>query len=172
MTIKEISPDEYAAFFARYMEAVDVDMELRRGMKMTRQQIIDFFAGLAEDKGDFRYAADKWTIKEVLQHVIDTERILAYRLLRLGRRDQTPISGFNQDIYNIHAGAQEKSMHKLIEEFRLTRQQTESILEGLSDRNLQFIGTSSDEALSARAAAFIIIGHAAWHLRIIRDLYL
>jgi hypothetical protein len=146
-------------------------MDLRQGMKKTCTQIIEFFAGLA-DRGDFRYAPEKWSLKEVFQHVVDTERIFAYRLLRLGRGDSTPLSGFDQDIYNLHAEVEKKSMDELIDEFRVTRQHTDGILESLSDRNLRFIGTSSGEALSARAAAFIIIGHAAWHERIIRERYL
>ncbi len=172
MTTRDLSSSEFAPFFVKYIALVDEDIDLRQQMMHSGQDVADFFSGIEHVKGDFRYAVGKWSIKEVFQHMIDTERIFAYRLFRIGRGDDTPLSGFNQDLYNLHAGVEEKSMIHLMEEFKVTREYTQVILEGFSDTNLAYIGTSSGHPLSARAAAFIIIGHAEWHMNKIRDLYL
>ncbi|NND08966.1 MAG: DinB family protein [Saprospiraceae bacterium] len=100
MTVKEVHANEYAQLFTGYMESVDQTLDLREGMRSTLQPIVDFFSELSEDQGDLRYAADKWSIKEVFQHMIDTERIFVHRLFRLGRRDDTPIEWFqSRSIY-------------------------------------------------------------------------
>ena len=172
MTVKELTTKEYPTFFQGYIESIDQTLKLREGMTETLQPVVDFFSNLTLEQGDLRYAPDKWSIKEVFQHMIDTERIFAYRLLRLGRGDGTPMSGFNQDLFIDRQGVDQKSMLELISEFVTTRRFTISVLGGFSDGDLEFIGTSSGAPLSARAAAFIILGHTNWHLNKIRELYL
>ncbi|MDC1162182.1 DinB family protein, partial [Tenacibaculum sp.] len=113
-----------------------------------------------------------WSIKEVLQHLIDTERIFMYRCFRIARKDSTSLAGFDQNIYIEPSGAANKSIPNLLEEFRINRDNSISILQSLSEENLSFIGNSNDSKMSARAAAFVIPGHDVWHINVINEKYL
>ena len=134
--------------------------------------VIDYFSSIPKDKLEFRYQPKKWTIKEVLQHIIDTERIFTYRLLRIARKDTTPLAGFDQDIYVDPSEANNKSINDLIEEFSTTRLYTINLINSISNENLKNLGTASNSPVSARACAFILLGHSIWHINIIKERYL
>jgi hypothetical protein len=129
-------------------------------------------AGLPEEKGTFAYADGKWTIKEVLSHLIDGERIFAYRMLRISRGDETPIEGFEQDGYIENSNANNRTFSDLLDEFELSRKANVLMLNNLDATGLSRMGTASGLPVSVRALANICIGHVRHHMAILEDRYL
>ncbi len=172
MTRADLKPTEYNAYYERYIQQTSGETTLIEGLKADQKMVIDFFSSLSKDKLEYRYQPEKWTIKELLQHIIDTERIFMYRLLRIARKDTTPLSGFDQDIYVDPSEANNKSMEDLIGEFAATRMYSLNLISSISDENLKNIGTASDSPVSARACGFILLGHSVWHIDIIKERYL
>jgi uncharacterized damage-inducible protein DinB len=127
---------------------------------------------LPEEKLLFRYAAGKWTIKEILQHLVDDERIYAYRALRFARNDETELPGFEQDDYALYSGANGRDIVDILKEFAAVRRATISLFEGFDRAALQRAGVADGKVMSVRAAAYHIAGHELRHLNIIRERYL
>jgi hypothetical protein len=141
---------------------------LADNLKATRA----FISSLPEEKLSFRYARGKWTIKEILGHLIDDERIYAYRALRFARNDQTELPGFEQDDYALHSGANEREVSDLLREFATVRQATISLFESFDSQALVRAGMADGKMMSVRAAAYHIAGHEMRHLNIISERYL
>jgi hypothetical protein len=162
---------EYAAYYERYVSLVpDGDL-----VAILEQQLADFEALLAsipESQADYRYAPDKWSVKELVGHVNDGERIFAYRALRIGRGDQTPLPGFDQDPYIAAGSFGRRTLADLAEEFRYIRRSTIALLRGFDEEAWARTGTASDAPVSARAVAYIIAGHERHHGNILRERYL
>ena len=129
-------------------------------------------ANIPEEKGTFAYETGKWSIKEVLSHLIDGERIFAYRILRISRGDVTPIEGFEQDGYIENSNANNRPFADLLDEFELQRRSNMLMLRNISDENSKRIGTASDKPVSVRALAYISAGHVTHHLIILKQRYL
>lgn len=172
MTLKDLDHGEYNAFYRNYIELVRNDRPLLDALVKGKEKNVAFYKDIPEQKWHYAYESGKWSILEVLQHIIDTERIFSYRALRIGRGDKTPLAGFEQDDYIKPSRANERSMHDLIEEYSLVRDCTINLFKGFDDEALANTGTSSDAALSARAAGFIICGHEVHHANIISARYL
>lgn len=168
----DLKPTEYNEYYKKYLDKIPTSTRLIKGIVSEKTVLIDFFLAIPKEKLEFRYQADKWTLKEVLQHMIDTERIFIYRCLRIARRDKTPLTDFDQDIFIPPSQATNKSLETLLYEFETTRNNSIAIIQSLGPEDLRAIGTSSGHHLSARAAAFIIIGHNRWHIDIIKEKYL
>ncbi|MEM1136021.1 MAG: DinB family protein [Bacteroidota bacterium] len=171
MKIPDLNQLEHHHFFNRYIEIIPPGMSLTRALNAGKSAVINFFSEIPEEKLAYKYEADKWTIKEVLQHIIDTERIFAYRVFRIARGDKTSLADFEQDIYIDSSLANKKTRKELLEEFIAVRKATLSLINSLSDEGLKNMGFSSNYPLSARAAAFIIAGHELWHIKIIKERY-
>jgi uncharacterized damage-inducible protein DinB len=124
------------------------------------------------DKFDYRYAEGKWTIKDIIQHVIDTERIFAYRALRISRNDITPLPGFEENDYVENTKANERGIQDLLAEFSAVRYATLFLFKSFSEEQLKRIGTASGTAISVRAIGFIIIGHQKHHQNVFQERYL
>jgi len=172
MKKSELKPNEYDAYYQRYIDKLGDGIELRKGFEVGKQVMLNFFRNIPEDKQNYRYESDKWSIKEILQHLIDTERIFLYRCFRIARRDRTPLAGYDQNVYIDPSGADNKTMEELLQEFEINRNNSISLLLSLSDNNLTFIGNSNGGEMSARAAAFTIIGHDIWHMEVIKERYI
>lgn len=172
MTIKDLKPSEYSPFYKGYLEMIPEEIELIEGFYLGLKNVVDFFNSLPNNKLEYKYADGKWTIKEVFQHIIDTERIFMYRCFRISRHDVRPLSGFEENDYIKPSSANKKSLEALLEEYQAVRLNTIILLKSLSENDLKFIGTANGNNLSARAAAFIILGHELWHLKIIKERYL
>jgi hypothetical protein len=127
---------------------------------------------IPESQAGFRYAPDKWSIKELVGHVIDTERIFAYRALRFARNDQTPLSGYEQDDYVDNASFDEYSLGELAAEFESVRRSTLFLLKHLDEEAWLRRGLASESEVSVRALAYIIAGHELHHREILRSRYL
>lgn len=172
MKKQELKPTEFNDFYARYLSKIPDNTSLKKGFEDDKEAIIKFFSSISKDKLAYRYQPEKWSIKEVFQHIIDTERIFMYRLLRIARKDTTPIEGFDQNIYIKPSGADKKTIEALLEEFRITRLYSINLLNSISSDNLCNIGVANSSPTSARACAFILLGHSVWHMDIIKERYL
>lgn len=171
MIISDITSAEYGLYYQRYLDMVPKDQPVTHALKVGYRTMIQYIESLNEERGEYRYRQDKWTIKEVMQHMIDTERVFAHRMFRIGRHDIAPLPGFDQDMYMAPAGVSRKTVSGLKREYESTRNFTLSILTSLSDKDLKYVGSASGAPLSPRAAAFIIAGHELWHLNILRTKY-
>ncbi len=172
MKVSDLQPEEYSENNARYISMLPKDSELINSFKDDFNAVSKLFHSISSDKLDYRYAEDKWSLKEVFQHIIDTERIFIYRCFRIARHDKTPLPGFEQDDYVLPSQADKKSLDALMEEFGAVRQNSMVLLHSLNDTDLKFIGIVNGNPISARAAAFNIIGHNKWHVNIIKERYL
>ncbi|CAM1354335.1 DinB family protein [Tenacibaculum insulae] len=172
MRKQELQPNESDPYYLNYLNLVADKTELISGFEEDKKMVVDFFSSLPEDKLEFRYQLKKWTIKEILQHIIDTERIFIYRFLRIARKDTTALAGFDQDIYIDPSGANDKSIESLLEEFSITRSYSINLIKSITNENLKNLGTASNTTVSARACAFILLGHSIWHINIIKERYL
>ncbi len=162
---------EFAPFYAGYVAEVP-DGEI---LEVIRRGATDFATTLAtipEARGDHRYADGKWSIRELLGHIIDTERVFSYRTLRIARGDATPLPGFDQDPYVLTSGAQQRTIGSLAAELAAVRASTIALLDSLPDEAWTRVGTASGHPVSARAMAYITAGHAEHHLEILRSRYL
>ena len=131
-----------------------------------------FLQDLHEEKRDYRYAEGKWSIKELLQHLIDAERIFCYRALRFARKDQTPLAGFDENEYAANAKTENRKWDDLVNEFNLVRKSTEIFFNSLDEEQLETDGVSSGNTIYVKALGFIIVGHLSHHLQVIRERYL
>ena len=171
MTRKELDLDEYNHYYQPYIDMVG-DVDVLDALKENHKALIPFIKGIDENKLSYRYAKDKWSIKEIVLHLIDTERVFAYRALCIARHDKTELPGFDQDAFVIHSYADNRTMDNLLSEYESVRMATISLFESFNQGVLSEIGTASNSALSVRAAAFIIVGHENHHLQIIKECYL
>jgi hypothetical protein len=165
------APSEYAPFYASYVAGVpdgDVVSELRD----SGREIVGALAAIPESRGGFRYAADKWTVREVVGHMIDAERIFSYRALRLARGDATPLPGFEENDYARTAGSDARTLADLSEELRAVRESTVRLFDSFADEAWERRGVVNGREVSVRALAYITAGHARHHLRVLRERYL
>jgi hypothetical protein len=161
---------EYAAYYEKYVALVPGN-DIVAILEAQRLQMIQLFAARGERDGNFRYAPDKWTVKEVVGHVSDTERIFTYRALRIARGDATPLSGFEQDDY-VRAGAfGDRTLADLAEEFAHVRSATVALFRSLGKDAWTLRGTANKNEVSVRALAFITAGHELHHRRILEERY-
>jgi hypothetical protein len=162
---------EYAPYYEKYISLVP-ETDIRDAYAAQPDELRDALDGVDEDKGTYAYANGKWTIKELLSHVIDGERIFGYRMHRISRGDKTPIEGFEQDDYIATSNANERSFANLLDEFDHNRRANVLLLNNLDETALTRMGTASDNAVSTRAIANICIGHVRHHLNILKERYL
>ena len=172
MRITSLKEAEFNPYYGQYIEKLSHKIELRPGFEASGKVVSEFFEAISDTQLLYRYAPEKWSIKEIIQHLIDTERIFMYRCFRIARKDPTPLAGFNQDIYIAPSGAQQKSKQTLLNEYQTVRNAFIVLLNSLSDDDLTTIGNANDSPMSARAAAFVILGHEIWHCDVIRERYL
>jgi hypothetical protein len=163
--------DEYSPYYAGYIARVpDGDLCATLAAQLTDTRAL--IATIPEARGTHRYAPGKWSIKEVLGHVIDTERIMSYRALRIARADTTPLPGYEQDDYVPAGGFDRRTLQDLFEELAAVRQATLHLLRHLDPTALARRGTANDKPVSARALAYIIAGHERHHVAILNAKYL
>ena len=141
-------------------------------LEICLHEFIRFVQNIPMDKFDYRYAEGKWTIKDIIQHVIDTERIFAYRALRISRNDTTPLPGFEENDYVENTKANERGIQDLLAEFSAVRYATLFLFKSFSEEQLKRMGTASGTAISVRAIGFIIIGHQKHHQNVFQERYL
>jgi hypothetical protein len=162
---------EYDPYYGKYIATV-TDDDITAAYRRQPAELREAHSGLPDHVGTFTYEPGKWTIKESLSHLIDGERIFAYRMLRISRGDETPIEGFEQDGYIELSNANNRSFSDLLDEFELCRRANVLFLENLDAVALERMGTASGVPVSVRALANISIGHVRHHLNILKERYL
>ena len=161
---------EYDAYYERYISLVpDEDVLVTLDLQLSETLIL--LRGLSEQHGAFRYEPKKWSVKEVLGHLIDTERVMSYRALRIGRNDRTPLAGFEQDDYIKYGDFDKRSVSKLSREFEQVRRATISLFRNLEPEAWERRGIANKVEVSVRALAYIIAGHELHHKAILKDRY-
>jgi uncharacterized damage-inducible protein DinB len=172
MKSSEVQPKEYAPFYANYIAQVSDEYTLVEELEISVHRLIKFVQDLPMDKFDYRYADGKWTIKDILQHIIDAERIFAYRALRFARNDKTDLPGFEENDYADEADANNRTIIQLLTELSAVRHATLLLFKTFSDSQLLRMGTANNNAMSVRALGFVIIGHQNHHQRVFQERYL
>ncbi len=169
-------PGEYAPYYDRYISLVHhgdkPGNDILAALEDQRRQTLLLLSGRTEADGDLRYEPDKWTMKEVLGHINDTERIMSYRALRIARGDQTPIEGFEQDDYVRNGPFALRPLEDLIEDYIAVRRATVSLFRNLDDEAWTRRGVANNNEISVRALAYVIAGHELHHRRILEEKYL
>ncbi len=171
LTRHSLTNKEYGSYYQNYIDKSG-DLTLFEGLQSNLNTIIAFYEAIPHDKLEYRYANGKWTIKEIIQHLMDAERVFAYRALRAARHDTTNLPGFEQDDYVLTSNANDRSIDQLLEEYKVLRSSTMLLLKSLSEEKLSKIGMASGSPISARAVGFIIIGHENHHREVIEQRYL
>ena len=171
MTQKRPDKGDYALYFEKYVALVPSGdfLEILEGQQ---RELVRLLSPLTDQQAEFRYAPGKWSIKETLGHVNDAERIFAYRLLRIARGDQTPLSSFEQDGYILTGNFSARTLSDLLQEFSTVRAASVSLVRSLDDAAWLRRGISSQKEVSALALAFIIAGHERHHRIILEERYL
>ena len=163
--------NEFAPYYNTYISLVEGN-GVMPVLEAQSAELKSVFSAVPEEKGNYAYAEGKWTTKEVLSHLIDGERIFAYRVLRISRGDATPIEGFEQNGYIENSNANNRSFAELLDEFELQRRSNLLLLKNLSEEGSRRMGTASDNPISARALAYIMAGHVTHHVGILNERYL
>jgi uncharacterized damage-inducible protein DinB len=172
MKIEKPGEGEYAPYAIRYIGLLPDDGLVLRHMEENLKATREFILSLPGERLAYRYAEGKWTIKEILVHVSDDERIYAYRALRFARGDKTELPGFEQDDYAAHSGANARDIEDILAEFADVRRATVSLFKGLDREALVRVGVADGKVMSVRAAAYHIAGHELRHVNIIKERYL
>ena len=171
MKTDQLPVSEYSDFNVTYIKAAG-NVQMIEELEICLHDFIRFVQNIPMDKFDYRYAEGKWTIKDIIQHIIDTERIFAYRALRISRNDKTLLPGFEQNYYVDNTNANDRNIQDLLTEFSAVRQSTLLLFKSFSEKQLKRIGTASNAAISVRAIGFIIIGHQKQHQKVFQERYL
>jgi hypothetical protein len=173
MTLSIDRPDqtEYLPYYERYISLVP-DGDLLATLSKQIDDTTTLLGDIPESKGGYRYAPGKWSIKEVIGHVTDTERIFAYRALRFARNDKNPLVGYEQDDYILNASFDDYPLADLVSEFHSVRQATIFLFKHLSEEAWMRKGVAKQGEASVRALAYIIAGHELHHMEILRSRYL
>lgn len=170
MTPRKLQANESSEYFKRYINLVETE-DIVAALKKQLTDIEHFFKEWPRNKWDHTYAEGKWTLKEVFIHMMDAERILAYRALRIARNDMTSLPGFDQDEFTPFMNAANRSPESIMSEYRAVRMATIALIENLDDDALSRIGRASNAPASPLALAFIIAGHEIHHMNAVRKKY-
>lgn len=169
--IAKPKPTEYPAYFDAYIQSIksaDILKELRH--QVMRMQA--FLSEIPEDKEDFSYAAGKWTLKEVIGHIIDTERIMAYRALRFARGDKQELPGFDELLYVRTADFNKRTLYELAHEFGSVREANIYLFKSFDEAALDRSGSADGKTISVRSLIYVIAGHTLHHQNVIKQKYL
>ena len=170
-TIGVPESSEYAPGFARYVSRAAAIGDPLHELTAQQARIVARLSPLGEDRAGHRYAADKWSIKEVVNHLSDVERVFAYRMLRFGRGDKTPLPGFDENDYAQAAQADRRTLSDLVHEWNAVREATVTLARSLPDAAWANEGSMSGSTISARALLYVILGHTEHHLVVLADRY-
>ena len=158
-------------YYHNYINQAEGD-DLTDVLKKQTRSFEQFLEEIPKSKRKYRYAEDKWTIKEVLQHIIDAERVFAYRALCFARKDATPLPSFAENNYADNSKADQRKWKDIVNEFRSVRQSTEDLFCSFDDEQLETSGTASGKSNYVMGIGFIIAGHANHHIKVIKEKYL
>ena len=165
------APTEHAPEFSQYVTLVG-EGDIIQTLEQQLENSLSLLRTISPDKGNFRYAPDKWSVKELLGHLIDSERIFSYRALSFARNDQSPLPGYEQNDYVREGNFDSRNLADLAEEFAIVRRATIQLLRPLNETEWLRHGKANENDVSVRALAYIIAGHVAHHAAILQERYL
>lgn len=171
MTKDLLNDNEYNSYYKLYLDKVG-ELDLIEGLRQNGDAVISLLESIPEETYDFTYAEGKWTVKELVQHIIDTERVFTYRALSFARNEIEALPGYNENEYAAASNANKRSKQSLLKEYRVLRLATVALFESFTDDMLLRIGNASKSDVSVRALGFILIGHENHHCQIIKERYL
>lgn len=161
----------YPEYFHKYISLVKED-SITQAIQSKSIETIQFFESVSESQAQYKYANDKWTIKELLQHVIDTERIFSFRTLAIARMEKIPLPGFDENNYAMNSHANDREWNNLVEEFADVRKSTISLIKSFNEHDYIKSGTINNYQISVLALLFVTVGHVLHHINIIKERYL
>jgi len=164
-------PVTYPAYFNNYIKLVPED-DIITGLINQTSHAVKIFNSITEEQSKYRYDEDKWSIKQILQHISDTERIFCYRALAFARKDQNILPSFDENSYANHSNADQQQWAQLLEEFEAVRKSTHALFRSFTPEQLHSSGKVSDYSICVLALAYTTIGHTTHHINIIRERYL
>ncbi len=170
MTIGRPQPGDYAAFYQPYLDAT-APIDDAHELLATQSDVLAYMATWPEDKAGHRYAEGKWSVVEVVGHIADTERVFAYRLLRIARADSTPLSGFDENAWQLEAGFASRTLASVVAEMRAVRMASLALIRSLDAAAIDREGLANGKRVTARALVWLVAGHFAHHAGILRDRY-
>lgn len=171
ISIHKPKEGDYAPFYSGYVTAVETD-DILDYLIRQKEWAANFLKDIVWEKWDQSYARGKWTLAELVLHVIDAERIFAYRALRIARGDSTPLPGFEQDDYVPKSEAASRTPASIVDEFDAVREATIHLFRNFSDAMWKRRGKASDSEVTVTALAYIIAGHMAHHMSVVQEKYL
>jgi uncharacterized damage-inducible protein DinB len=168
-----IPKNEYTPYFEQYLQLVSKEgKSIIEYLIDSQKNFESLLRNLPLEKHNFSYAEGKWTMKELIQHIIDTERIFSYRALCFARNDSTSLPGFNQDIFVENDNANDRDYYDLLDEMAVLRKSSVQLYKSFSDEALLRIGVASENKMSVRALGYLFSGHQIHHLNIVKERYL
>lgn len=170
--IAKPAPDEYPAYAEMYIKLLPDDGLILDHLAKNFESAKNLVLSLPAEKLLYRYAENKWTIKEVLVHIIDDERIYAYRAMCFARGENTPLPGFEQDDYALNSGANDRDIDSILEEYEAVRRSTIALFNGLPESAFSKTGIANDNKDSVRALLYHLAGHELHHINLVKERYL
>lgn len=167
-----IPKEEYHEYFEKYIQLVNSDTSILDNLENSQKSFDTLLQNVPQEKHNYAYADGKWTLKELIQHIIDTERVFTYRALCFARNDTTSLPGFDQDVFVANDNANERDYSCLIEEMQVLRQSTIHLFKSFSEDALLRVGIASENKISVRALGYLFSGHQIHHLNIVKERYL
>lgn len=171
MNLRRPNIGEFDPYYEGYINQVSENDFLSVLKKLEKETVL-FLENIPAEKWEYKYAPGKWSIKESVIHVLDTERVFAYRALRIARNDKTPLPGFDQDFFVPHSNANSRTPESIIEEYKAVRNATIHLFQHFTSEQLDRLGTGSGKPISVLALGFITAGHEIHHLNIFTEKYL
>lgn len=171
-TIQFPTPEEYAPYYNGYVQFAIKRGDVVAAMPLQLKEMDAALGALTDSQARFKPAPEEWSIKEVVTHLIDTERVFAYRMFCISRKDKTPFPGFEQDDYVREANADEIALSDLLEEFALLRRANILAIQNTKEANFAEMGTASGNPVSARALVYMLVGHVEHHMASLHEKYL
>ncbi|MEJ6793215.1 MAG: DinB family protein [Lacinutrix sp.] len=171
MKVTDLEKGEFLPYFQTYIDRIG-ELILVDGLEDGLKNVISFFKSIPEDKLEYSYEANKWTVKEIISHLIDSERVFAYRAMRFARKDKTAVAGFDENDYAKESYANTRTLEDLLEEYTLVRQSTIALYNTFGADASRSVGVAGSGEVSVRALGFLIAGHEKHHCEIIKERYL
>ncbi len=171
MISNNLNPIEYNIYYKSYIDNA-TNLDIVEGLKQNLNSVVSFYSNIPQEKHDYAYAEGKWIVKDILLHIIDTERIFTYRALRIARQDKTPLTGFEQDDYVASGYASTRTLISLLEEYKVVRQASIALFSNFDYNTLAQIGEASGFPITVRAIGYILTGHENHHNQILKERYL
>lgn len=171
MMIMKPNMEDVPVFYRSYVNSAE-DSDMIEALRQSAKDTLELYRSMPQEKHNYSYEEGKWTIKELLSHLIDGERVFAYRAHRFSRKDATPLAGFEENEYVPNSNASNRSMESLLSEFEHLRNSNIELFTGMNETMLDFLGTANNQKMNARMTGWIIAGHNIHHNHVLRERYL